>query len=61
MSMREFLKGLDLDKEMVDTIMAEHGKLITGSKEKADSLSDELKAVKDSLAAANADIANYKS
>lgn len=31
--MREFLKGLDLDKELVDTIMAEHGKVITESKE----------------------------
>lgn len=32
--MREFLKGLDLDKETIDTIMAEHGKLITEEKEK---------------------------
>jgi len=32
--MREFLKGLDLDKETIDTIMAEHGKAITGLKEK---------------------------
>ena len=31
--MREFLKGLDLDKETIDTIMAEHGKLITEAKE----------------------------
>ena len=31
--MREFLKGLDLDKELIDTIMAEHGKEITGLKE----------------------------
>ena len=32
--MREFLKGLDLDKETIDTIMVEHGKLITEEKEK---------------------------
>lgn len=32
--MREFLKGLELDKETIDTIMAEHGKLITEEKEK---------------------------
>lgn len=32
--MREFLKGLELDKETIDTIMAEHGKLITEAKEK---------------------------
>lgn len=31
--MREFLKGLELDKELIDTIMAEHGKEITGLKE----------------------------
>ena len=30
--MREFLKGLDLDKELIDTIMAEHGKQLTGLK-----------------------------
>lgn len=34
--MREFLKGLDLDKETIDTIMAEHGKHITGLKEQVD-------------------------
>ena len=31
--MREFLKGLELDKEVIDSIMAEHGKYITGLKE----------------------------
>jgi len=31
--MREFLKGLDLDKETIDTIMAEYGKNVTGYKE----------------------------
>lgn len=35
--MREFLKGLDLDKELIDTIMAEHGKEITGLKEQVES------------------------
>lgn len=42
--MREFLKGLDLDKETIDTIMAEHGKLITEAKEKAKDLEDKIKA-----------------
>ena len=32
--MREFLKGLGLDQETIDTIMAEHGKLLTASTEK---------------------------
>ena len=34
--MREFLKGLDLDKETIDTIMAEYGKNIQGLKEQID-------------------------
>lgn len=41
--MREFLKSLDLDKETIDTIMAEHGKLITEAKEKAKDLEDKVK------------------
>lgn len=41
--MREFLKSLDLDKETIDTIMAEHGKLITEAKEKAKDLEDKIK------------------
>lgn len=32
--MREFLKGLGLDQETIDTIMVEHGKLLTASTEK---------------------------
>ena len=31
--MREFLRGLDLDKETIDTIMAEYGKNVQGLKE----------------------------
>lgn len=41
--MREFLKGLDLDKETIDTIMAEHGKLITEAKEKTQELENKIK------------------
>ena len=41
--MREFLKSLDLDKETIETIMAEHGKLITEAKEKAKDLEDKIK------------------
>ena len=36
--MREFLKGLELDEETVDTIMAEYGKNITKFKEENDDL-----------------------
>ena len=49
--MREFLKGLDLDKELIDTIMAEHGKYLTGLKEQIDEyktkISDYESQVKD--------------
>lgn len=41
--MREFLKGLELDKETIDTIMAEHGKLITEAKEKTQELESKVK------------------
>lgn len=44
--MREFLKGLELDKETIDTIMAEHGKLITESKEETSKLEKEIKTYK---------------
>lgn len=40
--MREFLKGLDLDKETIDTIMAEHGKYITEAKEEIMDLKDQI-------------------
>ena len=36
--MREFLKGLELDKETIDTIMAEVGKAHTGLKEQIEEL-----------------------
>ena len=41
--MREFLRGLELDKETIDTIMAEHGKLITEAKEKTQDLENKIK------------------
>lgn len=40
--MRDFLKGLDLDKETIDTIMAEHGKNIQGLKEETESLKQKV-------------------
>lgn len=51
--MREFLKGLELDNETIDTIMAEHGKLVTKDKEKITELT---KQVND----ANNEIQSYK-
>jgi vacuolar-type H+-ATPase subunit I/STV1 len=45
--MREFLKGLDLDSELIDTIMAEHGKLVTKDKEELQTLKSQLKDLKE--------------
>lgn len=54
--MREFLNALDLDSETVDTIMAEHGKLLTKDKEKIQKLQGELKDAKESLDKINKDV-----
>lgn len=58
--MREFLKGLDLDKETIDTIMAEHGKEITGLKENNETLTKERDNLKNQLNDANNEIQSYK-
>jgi len=47
--MREFLKGLELDGELIDTVMAEHGKLLTKSKESASNLAEQLKTAQAEL------------
>lgn len=51
--MREFLKGLELDDETIDTIMAEHGKLVTKDKEKINELTKQIDDV-------NKEIQSYK-
>ncbi len=51
--MREFLKGLDLDDETIDSIMAEHGKLVTKDKEKITELTKQIDDV-------NKEIQSYK-
>ena len=45
--MREFLKGLDLDNELIDTIKAEHGKLVTKDKEELQTLKSQMKELKE--------------
>ena len=45
--MREFLKGLDLDSELIDTIMAEHGKLVTKDKEELQTLKSQMKELRE--------------
>lgn len=44
--MREFLKGLELDKETIDTIMAEHGKHLTGLREQVDEYKNQIEGYK---------------
>lgn len=51
--MREFLKGLELDDSTIDTIMAEHGKLVTKDKE-------EITNLKKQIGDANEEIKSYK-
>ena len=53
--MRDFLKGLDFDKETIDSIMAEYGKLVQGLKEtneeltgKVNTYEAEIKTLKES-------------
>ena len=45
--MREFLKGLDLDSELIDTIMAEHGKIVTKDKEELQTLKSQMRELKE--------------
>lgn len=54
--MREFLKGLDLDSELLDTIMAEHGKIVTKDKEELQTLKAEISSLKEN----SKDMADWK-
>lgn len=47
--MREFLKGLELDKETIDTIMAEHGKHLTGLREQVDEYKNQVETYKNEI------------
>ncbi len=48
---REFLIGLDLDNETIDTIMVEYGKNVQGLKEKNEELTTQNKELNDKLGA----------
>ena len=54
--MREFLKGLELDSETIDTIMAEHGKYITGLKEQNEEYKDMISKYEDDIKQLNTSI-----
>lgn len=58
--MREFLKGLDLDKETIDTIMAEVGKQHTGLKEQIEDLKKENEGFKTTINELNGTIETNK-
>jgi DNA recombination-dependent growth factor C len=45
--MREFLRGLELEDEMIDTIMAEYGKLVTKDKEELTNLKGEILSLRE--------------
>lgn len=45
--MREFLRGLELEPEMIDTIMAEYGKLVTKDKEEIQSLKGDILSLRE--------------
>lgn len=47
--MREFLKGLELEKDIVDKIMVEYGKGINAEKEKYNSLEAEKKDLENTI------------
>ena len=47
--MREFLKGLELDRETIDTIMAEYGKNVQGLREQLDEYKEENIGYKDKI------------
>lgn len=54
--MREFLKGLELDQETIDTIMAEYGKNVTNYKEKIDGYKEEVEGYKKQISELNGTI-----
>jgi cell shape-determining protein MreC len=51
--MREFLKGLELDQETIDTIMAEYGKNVTLFKEKLDEYKEQVSDYEGQIAELN--------
>lgn len=65
--MREFLRGLELDEETIDTIMAEHGKHLTKLKEQVDDYrskindyDDKIKELNNNLEANTKNLENYQ-
>ena len=65
--MREFLRGLELDEETIDTIMAEHGKHLTKLQEQVNDYRDkindqdnEIKELKSNVENNSKNLENYQ-
>lgn len=56
--MREFLKGLELEKEVIDSIMAEYGKIITEEKEKVQEYKDKVSTYEAKIEELNSKVSN---
>lgn len=56
----EFLKGLGLEQDVIDKIMAENGKDVNAAKGNLDVLQKELESTKEQLATANKTIDGFK-
>lgn len=57
---RKFLEELGLEKEAIDSIMAENGKDIEAAKGEVDTLHEEVDRLKDQLGEANKQIESFK-
>ena len=56
--MREFLKSLELEKETIDVIMKEHGKVLTEKKSELQTLQDKIKEHEETITKLNSTIEN---
>ena len=54
--MREFLRGLELDEETIDTIMAEYGKNVTRYKEEIDDFKNQVSSYQDTIKELNSKV-----
>lgn len=54
--MREFLKSLELEKETIDVIMKEHGKILTEKKSEVQTLQDKIKEHEETITKLNSTI-----
>jgi len=57
---REFLKGLGISEELVESIMAEHGKTVEANKTEAETLRRSEEELKKQLEEANSQIRTFK-